>query len=291
MATKGKEMRRFILWITAILLIFTIGIVLIFTLTSISRVNREEREAKQNVIDQIIRYFDQTANAARNLQMKPEFTKNINQEMMQEAMTGNFSQVVKFIASILQSTYDAEYYLFVADGKPVAMEVKEGLVLTDIPDSMPPEGYLILNQISGKEGTFISIYHATSFPGYGHNQFANFAIDETEEMKALSDIYSRERRNMIITQVVLGLVAIGVAILLSTAILRYFTRRYITRPIEEIARVSHQLMEGTYEGEIEVVEESDFADLQRLLQSGQLILKKAEEMVASMAEKKGEEKS
>ncbi len=289
MATRGREMRRFILWITVILLIFTIGIVLVFTLTSINRINREEREAKQNVIDQIIFYFDQTANASRNLQMKSDFTKNINQEMMREAMAGDFSQVMKFIATILQATYDAEYYIFVADGKPVAMEVKEGVEAPETPTSMPPEGYLILDQVSGKKGTFISIFHATSFPGFGNNQFANFVIDETKEIEALSEIYARERRNMILTQLVLGLVAIGVAIILSTAILRYFTRKYITRPIEEIAQISHQLMEGTYEGEIEVVEESDFADLQRLLRSGQLILKKAEEMVRSMEEKKERE--
>ena len=37
-------------------------------------------------------------------------------------------------------------------------------------------------------------------------------------------------------------------------------------------------MDGTFEGEVEVVEESDYVDIQRLLQSGKVLMEKMEEV-------------
>jgi nitrogen fixation/metabolism regulation signal transduction histidine kinase len=56
------------------------------------------------------------------------------------------------------------------------------------------------------------------------------------------------------------------------------TRRYITAPIEELADASHRIMEGNFEGEVKISEESDYADIQRLLQNGKILMDKMEEM-------------
>ena len=55
-------------------------------------------------------------------------------------------------------------------------------------------------------------------------------------------------------------------------------RRYITGPIEELAATSHQIMEGTFEGEVKVAEDSDYVDIQRLLQSGKVLMEKMDEV-------------
>jgi flagellar biosynthesis/type III secretory pathway M-ring protein FliF/YscJ len=290
MNTKGNEMRRFIISTTTALLIFTILIIAGFAVFSIIRINREEEQSKQNVIDQFLSFFEETANASRDLQMNPTIQQTMaGTEMMTEASKMNFLPVVKFVASVLRSTYNSEFYVFMVDGKPVAVETKQGVTIADYPATMPEQGYQILDELGGQKGTYIAVYHDTAFPGLGSNQFSYFVVDRTAEIKALSDIYAKERTNMIWVVVVSGMVAIAAAVLLSTLILRFFTRRYITRPIEELVSISHEIMEGEYKGDVVVTESSDFADLQRLLRSGQIVLDKAAEMVSGMAEQKPDE--
>jgi flagellar biosynthesis/type III secretory pathway M-ring protein FliF/YscJ len=290
MNTKGNEMRRFIVSTTTALLIFTILIIAGFAVFSVIRINREEEQSKQNVIDQFLSFFEETANASRDLQLNPTIQQTMaGTEMMTEASKMNFLPVVKFVAAVLRSTYNSEFYVFMVDGKPVAVETKQGVTVPDYPATMPEQGYQVLEELGGRKGTYIAVYHDTAFPGMGSNQFSYFVVDRTAEIQALSDIYARERTNMIWVVVVSGIVAIIMAVLLSTLILRFFTRRYITRPIEELVSISHEIMEGEYQGDVVVTESSDFADLQRLLRSGQIVLDKAAEMVSGMAEQKPDE--
>lgn len=291
MNTKGNEMRRFIISTTTALLIFTVLIIAGFAVFSIIRINREEEQSKQNVIDQFLSFFEETANASKDLQMNSTIQQTMAEtDMMTEAGKMNFLPVVEFVAAVLRSTYNSEFYVFMVDGKPVAVETKQGVTVSDFPATMPEQGYQILDELGGQKGTYIAVYHDTAFPGMGKNQFSYFVVDRTAEIKALSDIYARERTNMIWVVVVSGMVAIAAAGLLSTLILRFFTRRYITRPIEELVSISHEIMEGDYKGDVVVTESSDFADLQRLLRSGQIVLEKAAEMVSGMAEQQPDDK-
>jgi len=102
--------------------------------------------------------------------------------------------------------------------------------------------------------------------------FFNYVIERTEQVKALDKTYSDERSKLILQQVVVGLVAIAVALAITLLGVRLLTRYYITGPIEEMARISHEIMEGTFEGEVGVDERSDFIDLQRLLRSGKMLV-------------------
>lgn len=290
MNTKGNEMRRFIISTTTVLLIFTLLIIAGFTVFTLFRIDREEKESKQNVIDQFLSFFQDTANASKDLQMNPTVQKTMTQtDMMTEASKLNFVPVAKFIAAVLRSTYNSEFYVIMDDGQPVALETKQGVTVTDLPATMPAEGYLVLDELEGKQGTYIAVYHETNFPGMSDNQFSYFVVDRTKEIQALSDIYADERRNMIWTVIILGGVAIIAAVLISTLILHHFTKRYITGPIEALVSTSHSIMEGTFQGDVEVVDSSDFADLQRLLQSGQTLLARAETIVEDMEKQQAQE--
>jgi hypothetical protein len=168
MNTKGNEMRRFIISTTTALLIFTILIIAGFAVFSIIRINREEEQSKQNVIDQFLSFFEETANASRDLQMNPTIQQTMaGTEMMTEASKMNFLPVVKFVASVLRSTYNSEFYVFMVDGKPVAVETKQGVTIADYPATMPEQGYQILDELGGQKGTYIAVYHDTPFRGWG----------------------------------------------------------------------------------------------------------------------------
>ncbi len=285
MNTRGNEMRMFIIHTTAVLLVFTLLIIAGFTIFSLVRIDRDEENAKQNVIDQFLTFFEDTANASRDLQSNPTIQETMtNSPMMAEAARMNFMPTAAFVAAVLRSTYDAELYAFIVNGEPVVVETKEGVeVPGELPAEAPEEGYEVLNEFNGQDGTFIAVYHETAFPGIPPDQFTYFVVDRSDSIQALTDIYDNERTRMIWTVIILGWVAIGAAVLLSTLVLRHFTKRYITRPIEELIAVSHEIMDGSFEGEVQVTESSDFADLQRLLRSGQIVLTKAAEMVSGMA--------
>ena len=62
--------------------------------------------------------------------------------------------------------------------------------------------------------------------------------------------------------------------LLSTIWLRYLIRRFVSEPIEELNTAAEQIVDGTYEGEVKVNPKSDYAAIQGLLKSGQLVLRK-----------------
>ena len=131
----------------------------------------------------------------------------------------------------------------------------------------------VLTSFNGKDGYFISVYSPLTMPGM-QNAFFNFVIDRTEQVQALEQTYSDEKSSLILQQVAVGLVAIAIALVLSLIGVRVLTRRFITGPIEEMTRASHEIMEGTFAGEVTVDEESDFADLQRLLKSGKILADK-----------------
>lgn len=103
-------------------------------------------------------------------------------------------------------------------------------------------------------------------------------LDRTSQMKAIDDYYAGERSNLIKKQLLIGLIGLVLALAICLVGLRLLTRHYITKPIDELKHVSRELMEGNLEAEVVVDEKSDFADLQRLLQSGKLLLGKMDEM-------------
>jgi HAMP domain-containing protein len=181
---------------------------------------------------------------------------------------------------MLRPLYSAEYGVAVIGGEISGYAVKEGLtgfdVERDAPRSMPDPSLdevqsQVLDSFAGREGYFLSVYSPLNMPGM-KGAFFNFVIDRTEQVKALDKTYSDERSKLILQQVVVGLVAIAVALAITLLGVRLLARRFITGPIEEMARISHDIMEGSFEGEIAVEERSDFADLQRLLKSGKMLV-------------------
>ena len=99
-------------------------------------------------------------------------------------------------------------------------------------------------------------------------------IDRTEEIEAIDAIYEDEKSDLVARQVIIGVVAVALAKLLSMLGVRLLARRYITGPIEELASASHRIMQGEFDGDVQVVEDSDYADIQRLLQSGKVLMDK-----------------
>jgi nitrate/nitrite-specific signal transduction histidine kinase len=99
-------------------------------------------------------------------------------------------------------------------------------------------------------------------------------IDLTDQVKELDRYFSDQKRDTVIGLVITGIIALVLFGLLSTFWLRYLIDKYVRKPVNELNTMAQEISAGRYKGEVVVDENSDFAALQGLLKSGQLILRK-----------------
>lgn len=275
--SRGHEMRTFLVLVSVLVVLMVIGVVAFTTWDSVNRINEDAQREKDNVVQQLVDYFTVSTKAAGQLRFEKVIWESLNPEMLEAFAQGDVLPLFAFMVTILRPLYVADYASFVYGGEVQAYSAEEGIDVSDLPASLPAESeglqYEILDEFIGEEGYYISIYNPMTMPGH-EGSFLNFMLDRTEQIKAVDAAYEEEKSNLITRQVVIGIIAVVIALLISTIGVYYLTKRYITGPIEELADTSHKIMEGTFDGEVEVQEDSDYADLQRLLQSGKRLLDK-----------------
>ena len=103
--------------------------------------------------------------------------------------------------------------------------------------------------------------------------------DRMAEITAVHNTFTTERNNLVKRQLIVGAVAVLVAIALALLGVRFLSRRYIAGPINRLLNTARHVMEGGHKDPIVVTPESDYAPLEALLQSGQ-ILRRMEESQA-----------
>jgi len=277
---RAHEMRKFLLAVSVLVVLLVILVVAINTAFSVNRIDRDQERAKELIKDQFVDYYEGMVEEAGKLHMDPEIRTNLNPSLYDFQQKEGMQRLFTFLMHLMRPLISAEYAVAVVGGEISGYAVKEGLtgfdVERDAPRSMPDPSMdevqcQVLDSFAGREGYFLSVYSPMHMPGM-KGSFFNYVFERTEQVKALDKTYSDERSKLILQQVVVGLVAIAVALAITLLGVRLLARRFITGPIEEMARISHEIMEGSFEGEITVEERSDFADLQRLLKSGKMLV-------------------
>jgi HAMP domain-containing protein len=270
-------MRKFLILVSVLVVLLIVGVIAFTTWDSVSRINDAAEREKENVVQSQVDFYMESSEASSSLQMDPVILGSLNPSMMESFGQGDITPMLDFLTAIIRPMYTAEYITYIYQGNIEASSLGEGIDISELPTAMPEETdeihYEILNEFNGVEGSFISIYRPFNMPGM-QGAFMNFLIDRTESIEAIDAVYEEEKSSLITRQIIIGIIAIVIALLISTLGVYYLAKRYITGPIEVIADTSHQIMEGTYEGEVDVDEDSDYADLQRLLQSGKRIIDK-----------------
>ena len=151
------------------------------------------------------------------------------------------------------------------------------------PAEMPTEphesAYEILDSLGDEEGFCVSAFFPMNLRLVGIDEtiYVNMIMDRTEEYKAVEEYFTNQRNDLILRLVIVSIIALILTLLLTTLGLRYFTRKYVVKPIEDLNRTAEEITEGSFEGEIEVDEGSAFAVLQGLLRSGQKVLRRMDE--------------
>ncbi len=276
----GREMRRFLLSVTALVTVLLLAVIVWSTLDSISRINDDMEREKERVIGQLVDYFNTTLEAMARTGGDPAYARKLFREDLfaEGGLTGS-KALLDFLSTLQRQQFNADYLAYVSNGMVVSMSVAEGLAVesSEVPRHMPEQQYEILEESGGRKGQFISVFAPFPMMGSGE-EFITFTVDRTENVRELEDLYRRDKESLVRRQVVAGVSIMVVGALISILGVYWLARKDITGPIEEINRKAQGIMEGTFEGEVEVDERSDFAPLQALLSSGKKILDKMGEL-------------
>ncbi len=274
-AQRGHEMRKYLMAISVLVILLIVGVILYTTLDSIRRINKEMETEKERVVLSLVDYFSTSLRETAVTGSDPQLMEELfNPELVDSTDIASQLKLLQYVTEIQRAQFAADYMTYVSGGMVLASSAKEGLDVTDFPTEAPDKGYEILSEFGGREGTFVSVYEQSDLSPIAEDEFVNLVVDRTEEFNAIEDFFASEKSNMITRQIVIGIIAVAIALLLTTLGVYFLTDRYITGPIKELADASHRIMEGSFEGEVEVVEDSDYADLQRLLQSGKVLMDK-----------------
>jgi hypothetical protein len=277
---KGKEMRRYLISVTALVVALLLVVIVYTTIDSVRRINREMDKEKTRVVEQLVDYFTTTMQALTATGQDTELMSVFREDLISPTDPAKRLVLLDFLTQMERKQFNADYLVYVSNGNVITKSVAPGLNITTFPSSLPDgndKNYVILDELGGREGFFISVFAVAPLVGYGE-EFMNFSVDRTDQMSALEKEYTDAKSDLITRQIIIGVIILLLGGIISALGVYYLTKRDITGPIEEINRISDQIMEGSFEGEVEVNRDSDFASLQALLSSGKKILDKLDEL-------------
>ncbi|NPV60833.1 MAG: hypothetical protein HPY75_14380 [Actinobacteria bacterium] len=278
----GNEMRRLMVAVSATTLILVLSIIAYFMVDNIVTSNRNIEKNKQLVIEQTASALTEISDNINALLSSPSTLEIFNQDLVMEFVkTHNFDLFNELANKIALGFYPIDYSAVIRGGKLVHYDARSGLDID--PSEMPVEPYEgeyeVLYSLGGKEGFYVSAFFPIdlSIVGMDETIYINMIMDRTAEYREIESYFKDQRNDLIVRMCVVSALAIVLSLLLTTLGLRYFTRKYVVDPIEELNRMAEEIASGTFEGEVEVDEKSAFSALQGLLCSGQKVLRRLDD--------------
>lgn len=277
----GKEMRDLILAVSLSTLLLVLAIIAFFMVSIIVTTNDNIEQNKQILIEQSAVSLEEISENIASMPTNPTILELFNEELVQEVMSGDQDLLYETVLDLGMTFYPVEYMGIVSDGELIGYEIREGLMVD--PDKLPVEfsegGYETLDALGDDEGLYISKFYELDLGilGIEESVYLNMIEDRTAELAAIEDYFDNQRNDLILMLSIASIIAIILTILLTTLGLRYFTSKYVVRPIEELNRIAQEITEGTFKGEVQVDKDSAYAALQGVLRSGQKVLRRLDE--------------
>jgi HAMP domain-containing protein len=278
----GKEMRNLMLAVTLGVLLLVLAVIAYFMVTIIVTTNSNIEEDKQKLIEESVRSLQDMKSVLVVSEINPTIFMLFNQDLVEKVMGGDMATLYEYATQVALTFYPVDYVGVIVDGELADYKVRRGVSVD--PDEIPltpPEGdYETLDSLGGQEGFYVSVFFPVELAALGLGSgeiYFNMIVERTEELAQIEDYFRNQRNDLILWLSIASAIAIILSILLTTFGLRYFTRKYVVRPIENLNRTAEEIADGTFEGEVTVEEESAYAALQGLLRSGQKVLSRMDE--------------
>jgi hypothetical protein len=280
MKTKS-EMSKLLWSFTIPVFILIAAILALFLVDSIMSTNNNAELTKKLLINQIVDSYRRLGENFQSMNFNPEVLKLLSPDMLQAFARGDVDPVFALIMNVSVMASPAEYVALVKDGSIYKYSAKSGVTVKpeQLLTSPPPNDYKIIKEFGGKEGTLLYAFYPIdlSIVGLDSKIYISSVFDITEQVKEIDSYFNEQKRDNIIKLVVAAIIALVVFGLLLLFWLRYLIKRFIAGPINQLNTTAEEIVAGTFEGEVEVDQSSDFSALQGLLRSGQLILRKHDE--------------
>jgi hypothetical protein len=278
----GREMRKLILAVTLMTLALVIGVTAYFMIDVILTTDNNIEQNKQMVLDKTVNTIRDLGLHVGTISANTKFLGMLNPDMMNEIMQGETGNLYELVLQIATIANPVEYVGVIVDGEVVAYLTPSGTEVdpSELP-AQPSDGdYVVMESLGGEKGYFVSVFYPIDLSGYGFGEFdVDIVVDRTAEMQEVEDYFVNQRNDLILRMSIASGIAILLTLLITTIGLRYFTNKYVMKPVEELNRMAEEIADGAFEGEVVVDKESAYAALQGLLRSGQLILKKMDKEI------------
>lgn len=280
--SSGREMRNLMLAVSVSVLILLLAIIAYFMIDIIVTTNDNIERNKQLVIEQSSKSLTEISENIEGLLSSPATLNLFNQDFVETFLeTQDFELFNDLAGRIALGFYPIEYIGLIRGGELIYYEGRSDLEID--PDEMPVEpyesGYDTLDSLGGKDGFYVSAFFPLdlAITGIDETFYINMIMDRTAEYREVDEYFTAQRNDLVLRLSIAAVIAIILSLLLTTLGLRYFTRKYVVRPIEELNRTAEEITDGTFEGEVRVDEGSAYAALQGLLRSGQKVLSRMDD--------------
>lgn len=197
-------------------------------------------------------------------------------------------RVMGFFTGCAYSVYNCDYAVELDDGKIFVgyARADKGLTIDDFPLELlegkkiptTESGLDVIEELPGREGTFILLYRDIDVPTEGRDMTLTLIIDATEQVNALSEAYNADKSGMVKKQVAVSIIIFLVLLFLSILVIYFSIRRSLSDPIDAINASARSIVSGQKGSDIETDEKSIFYNLQMLLRSGQVIFEKSRQV-------------
>ncbi|MEW6553799.1 MAG: hypothetical protein AB1384_05895 [Actinomycetota bacterium] len=276
----GKEMRKLMMAVSVSVLLLVLAIIAYFMVDIITTTNGNIEKNKDLVIEQSVLSLVQIGEKITELSESPAVIDLFNRDEINKIIGGDMQAFYDLINRFAILFYPIEYVGMVQDGEVVSYATAAGVNVDpgEMPTVPPTEDYATLDSLGGEEGVYVSVFYLVdlNYPGL-EAFYVNMIVDRTDELATVTEYFEDQRDDLIMRLSMVSVIAIVLSLLLTTFGLRYFTRKYVANPIEELNRTAEKIADGSFAGEVEVDEDSAYAALQGLLRSGQKVLSRMDE--------------
>ncbi len=143
-----------------------------------------------------------------------------------------------FFTTSIVKTYDADFVVLYTGDKLEASATKPGL---EVPVEIHPgiagnNDYLILNELGGREGTFLVLDKPGILPG----SELIYAIDNTAQINSIRQAFQDEKSQAIKQQVAGVAILFLLLLLLSLAVIYFSIARWLGRPISRLSEEAQE---------------------------------------------------
>lgn len=280
MRTKGREMAKFLFAVMGMLALLVVGLVAYNTADATRTLNRSLEKTKQQIVAETVDTIQINSAGVSNLAEIPGISQYFSPSFVASYASGDLQPVYNLLAYLSRPLFDVEAVEVFVDGSQVSSSLAEGLRLSDLPDAPEPGQHAELSHLGTQQGYFVSCSVPIALPGTQITALLTMISDRTSEMATAQATFTTARNNLVQRQLIMGGVALFIAVALSLLGVRFLSRRYIAGPIGRLLTTARHIMEGAYDEPVVVTPQSDYAPLEALLQSGQTILRKMEETQA-----------